>query len=250
MGPVKSSFFPTSFSQTLNNEEPKKYETTCLCVSFEIFSYITLLSVLKSSRYSSSSECLHSKNTQKNRVPVVFQVQSVKHKVSTRRERWCGWVFGGICVWRGVKAEFLPMQFIRKIDICYPSWKTTSVSQSVLTKCLCAESYHTSIVLQPGSKPDHPWEMRGMVTSAWITLISLPLSDNCWETLIQIWIWRVFYSALTRIRKDQSEPDFHTSESVLTMDKTKVRWDLSDESNLASIKAGTILFQRNHHVFN
>lgn len=155
-------------------------------------------------------------------------------------------VWGDMCV----KAEFLPMQFIRKIDICYPSWKTTPVSQSVLTKCLCAESYHTSIVLQPGSKPDHPWEVRGMVTSTWITLISLPLSDNCWETLIQIWIWRVFYSALTRIRKDQSEPDFHTSESVLTTDKTKVRWDLSDESNLASIKAGTILFQRNHHVFN
>lgn len=65
----RALFSPTSLSQTLNNEEQKRYETTCLCVSFEIFSYITLLSVLKSSRYSSSSECIHSKNTQQNRVP-------------------------------------------------------------------------------------------------------------------------------------------------------------------------------------
>lgn len=66
----RALFSPTSLSQTLNNEEQKRYETTCLCVSFEIFSYITLLSVLKSSRYSSSSECIHSKNTQQNREPV------------------------------------------------------------------------------------------------------------------------------------------------------------------------------------
>lgn len=70
-GTCEELFFPpTSLSQTLNNEEQKRYETTCLCVSFEIFSYITLLSVLKSSRYSSSSECIHSKNTQQNREPV------------------------------------------------------------------------------------------------------------------------------------------------------------------------------------
>jgi len=63
----RALFSPTSLSQTLNNEEQKRYETTCLCVSFEIFSYITLLSVLKSSRYSISSECIHRKNTQQNK---------------------------------------------------------------------------------------------------------------------------------------------------------------------------------------
>jgi len=78
---------------------------------------------------------------------------------------------------------------------------------------------------------------------------------------IQIQIWRFFYAVVPCIRKDQPElgmryelsgiPIFsHTSESVLSTEKTKVRPDLSDESTLAPIKARVILLQRRHHIFN
>lgn len=111
MGHVKSFFFPTSLSQTLNNEEQKTYETTCLCVSFEIFSYITLLSVLKSSRYSSSSECIHSKNTQQNRVPVDTAFSSRFSQQNTKPAHGEG---AGMAGAGGVKAEFLLSSELRK----------------------------------------------------------------------------------------------------------------------------------------
>lgn len=118
-------FSPTSLSQTLNNEEQKRYETTCLCVSFEIFSYITLLSVLKTSRYSSSSEYIHRKNTQQNTVPVDtafssrFSQQNTKqiHGGSGGTAEW-----GVVCV-KGWEGSILPNQLVKKIDIYYPSWK-------------------------------------------------------------------------------------------------------------------------------
>lgn len=105
-------FSPACLSQTLNNEEQKRYETTCLCVCFEIFSYITLLSVLKSSRYSSSSEYIHCKNTQQNRVPVETAFSS---RSSQQNTKWClegvhSWVFERMCVFRRVRPEFLPKQ--------------------------------------------------------------------------------------------------------------------------------------------
>lgn len=111
MGHVKSFFFPTSLSQTLNNEEQKTYETTCLCVSFEIFSYITLLSVLKSSRYSSSSECIHSKNTQQNRVPVDTAFSSRFSQQNTKPAHGEG---AGMSGAGEVKAEFLLSSELRK----------------------------------------------------------------------------------------------------------------------------------------
>lgn len=131
-GTCEELFFPpTSLSLTLNNEEQKRYETTCLCVSFEIFSCITLLSVLKSSRYSSSwvyPQQKHPPKQSAGRQSFQFQVQQAKHKTSTPREWWHGWVFGGMCLRRGAKAEFLPKPLVRKLNIYYPSWKTTTVS--------------------------------------------------------------------------------------------------------------------------
>lgn len=114
-GTCEELFFPpTCLSQTLNNEEQKRYETTCLCVCFEIFSYITLLSVLKSSRYSSSSECIHwKKNTQQNRMPVetAFSSKSSQQNIKLvhgRSEHTAECLWG--CVWRHVRAEFLQKQ--------------------------------------------------------------------------------------------------------------------------------------------
>lgn len=132
-GTCEELFFPpTSLSLTLNNEEQKRYETTCLCVSFEIFSYITLLSVLKSSRYSSSSECIHSKNTHQNRAPVDRAFSSRSSRQNTKPVHGgsggTAECLGGMCLWRGAKAEFLPKPLVRKINIYYPSWKTTTVS--------------------------------------------------------------------------------------------------------------------------
>lgn len=114
----RALFSPTSLSQTLNNEEQKRYETTCLCVSFEIFSYITLLSVLKSSRYSSSSECIHSKNTQQNRLPV--DTVSVPGPVGKTQNWYIGECQPG-WGWRGLKTEFLPSSDLSKyIFIIHP----------------------------------------------------------------------------------------------------------------------------------
>lgn len=126
----RALFFPTSLSQTLNNEEQKRYETTCLCVSFEMFSYITLLSVLKSSRYSSSSERIHSKNTQQNRVPVdtAFSSRSSQQNTNQIHEGSGGTAeWGDVCV-KGREDSILPRQLVKKIDIYYPSWKNPSLS--------------------------------------------------------------------------------------------------------------------------
>lgn len=130
-GTCEELFFPpTSLSQTLNNEEQKRYETTCLCVSFEIFSYITLLSVLKSSRYSNSSECIHSNNTQQNWVPVDTAFSSRSSQQNTKQIHGGS---GGIAEWgdvclKGREGRILPSQLVKKIDIYYPSWKAISLS--------------------------------------------------------------------------------------------------------------------------
>lgn len=126
----RALFSPTSLSQTLNNEEQKRYETTCLCVSFEIFSYITLLSVLKSSRYSNSSECIHSNNTQQNWVPVDTAFSSRSSQQNTKQIHGGS---GGIAEWgdvclKGREGRILPSQLVKKIDIYYPSWKAISLS--------------------------------------------------------------------------------------------------------------------------
>lgn len=128
----RALFSPTSLSQTLNNEEQKRYETTCLCVSFEIFSYITLLSVLKSSRYSSSSECIHSKNTQQNRLPVDTAFSSWSSRQNTKL------IHRGVPAWlrlEGSEGRIFAKQWFRKIYIIHPGKQPNA-----LFPTLCSES--------------------------------------------------------------------------------------------------------------